>query len=348
MVEECVLGRMQGAGQHMRSVNHHGQSTLLGCGFISNEDTETFSWLFQSWLACMFGRAPNAIITDQDKAMQKAIENVFPNARHRWCLCHIMKKLSKKLKGCEQYESIKFFLQNAIYDSLTCDEFEESWNCTIDKLHSNDWLNGLYNERMCWVPVFVKDILWAGMSTTECGESISMENQNTLTPLAVRCKRKQSKVEQIFRKKKEKKKDFHVTKCDSIGTQGLHSDDPTNCRDGTIIGTQESVLLTDSHNVEQDSLVGSRDGQYPTMHFHNANQAFLWGFDQRGPIYGMENTLYETFYEGHPSQFWNGRYVTIPYFNASGFVRGFPVNATTQSYNVNQMEILHYKELIEL
>ena len=27
-------------------VNHHGQSTLLGCGLISNEDTITFIWLF--------------------------------------------------------------------------------------------------------------------------------------------------------------------------------------------------------------------------------------------------------------------------------------------------------------
>nr|GEU37985.1 protein FAR-RED impaired response 1-like [Tanacetum cinerariifolium] len=45
-------------------VNHHGQSILLGCGLISNEDTNTFTWLFQTWLACMSRRAPDAIITD--------------------------------------------------------------------------------------------------------------------------------------------------------------------------------------------------------------------------------------------------------------------------------------------
>lgn len=27
-------------------VNHHGQSILLGCGLISHEDIETFTWLF--------------------------------------------------------------------------------------------------------------------------------------------------------------------------------------------------------------------------------------------------------------------------------------------------------------
>ena len=29
-------------------VNHHGQSTLLGCGIISNKDTRTFVWLFRT------------------------------------------------------------------------------------------------------------------------------------------------------------------------------------------------------------------------------------------------------------------------------------------------------------
>ncbi|XP_071739892.1 protein FAR1-RELATED SEQUENCE 2-like [Rutidosis leptorrhynchoides] len=67
-------------------VNYHGKSILLSCGVISNEDVRTFTWLFQTWLSCMSGRAPNAIITDQDQAMKNAIEIVFPEARHMWCL----------------------------------------------------------------------------------------------------------------------------------------------------------------------------------------------------------------------------------------------------------------------
>ncbi|XP_022856495.1 protein FAR1-RELATED SEQUENCE 5-like [Olea europaea var. sylvestris] len=67
-------------------VNHHGQSTLLGCGLLSNENTDTFVWLFRTWLECMHSQAPNGIITDQDRAMQNAITIVFPNTKHRWCL----------------------------------------------------------------------------------------------------------------------------------------------------------------------------------------------------------------------------------------------------------------------
>ncbi|KAL7206428.1 hypothetical protein ACSBR2_019192 [Camellia fascicularis] len=76
------------------------------------------------WLNCILDHPPRAIIIDQCKAMQNATDIVFPNARHRCCLWHIMKKILEKLKGYFQYESMKLALQNAVYDTITKDEFE--------------------------------------------------------------------------------------------------------------------------------------------------------------------------------------------------------------------------------
>ncbi|XP_028120564.1 protein FAR1-RELATED SEQUENCE 6-like [Camellia sinensis] len=123
-------------------VNHHGQLILFGCGLLSNENTETFVWLFKEWLSCMSDAPPKTIITDQCRAMQNAIEIVFPQARHRWCLWHIMKKISEKLRGYSQYESIKVAFSNAVYDSFTIDEFEEYWEAMIENFNLNDnkWL----------------------------------------------------------------------------------------------------------------------------------------------------------------------------------------------------------------
>ncbi|XP_028123834.1 protein FAR1-RELATED SEQUENCE 5-like [Camellia sinensis] len=59
-------------------VNHHGQSILFGCGLLSYENTDTFVWLFKEWLNCMSATPPKAIITDQCRAMQNAIQIVFP------------------------------------------------------------------------------------------------------------------------------------------------------------------------------------------------------------------------------------------------------------------------------
>ncbi|GKA55025.1 FAR-RED impaired response 1-like protein [Tanacetum coccineum] len=133
-----------------RWVNHHGQSILLGCGLISNEDTKTFTWLFKSWLTCMLGRAPNAIITDQDQAMKNVIEVVFPDARHRWCLWHIMKKLPEKFSKHKKYKSIKYKLKKAVYvyDSLTSTEFEESRNI-MEKM-TNMVINSVRRSVAAW------------------------------------------------------------------------------------------------------------------------------------------------------------------------------------------------------
>ncbi|KAF5474356.1 hypothetical protein F2P56_006261 [Juglans regia] len=157
-------------------VNHHGQSILLGAGLLSNEDTETFMWLFRMWLDCMNGRAPKAMITDQDRAMKSAIAIVFPETCHRYCLWHIMRKLPEKLGSHAQFNAgLKTDLQTALYDSHTSGEFEESWGQVISKydLHGNKWLQSLYEERSFWVPAYLKSVFWAGMSTTQRSESMN-------------------------------------------------------------------------------------------------------------------------------------------------------------------------------
>ncbi|XP_028085338.1 protein FAR-RED IMPAIRED RESPONSE 1-like [Camellia sinensis] len=156
-------------------VNHHGHSILFGCGLLSNENTNTFVWLFKEWLSWVSDAPPKAIIIDQCRAMQNAIEIIFPQARHRWCLWHIMKEIPEKLQGHSQYESIKVALSNTVYDSFTKDEFEEYWEAMIENfnLNDNEWLGILYHERHRWIPAYIKDIFWAGMSTTQRSESMN-------------------------------------------------------------------------------------------------------------------------------------------------------------------------------
>ena len=128
---------------HFVGVNHHSQSILLGCELILHEDTETFMWLFHTWLSCMSSSPPLGIITDQDRVMKNAIEIVFPNTRHRCCLWHILKKVPEKLGKYAEYHTIRFSLHAVVYDSQTPIEFEEAWHDMLDKydLADNQWLN---------------------------------------------------------------------------------------------------------------------------------------------------------------------------------------------------------------
>jgi transposase-like protein len=112
-------------------VNHHGQLILFGATLISKENTKTFVRLFETWLKCINGRSPNAIITNQDMAMKSVINIIFPNARHRLCLWHILKKLSDKFGAHPEYHAIKSALQRCMYESQTCDEFDISWQSLL-------------------------------------------------------------------------------------------------------------------------------------------------------------------------------------------------------------------------
>ncbi|XP_022877014.1 protein FAR1-RELATED SEQUENCE 5-like [Olea europaea var. sylvestris] len=156
-------------------VNHHRQSTLLGCGLVSSEDTDTFIWLFRTWLQCIHYHAPHGIITDQDRAMQNAIQVVFSNTKHRWCLWHILKKLPEKLGYHVDKGSIFGAIHGLVYDLQSTGKFEVGWKTMIDtyELHDNDWLSGLYKNRGRWVPYFFKITFWAGMSTTQKSESMN-------------------------------------------------------------------------------------------------------------------------------------------------------------------------------
>jgi transposase-like protein len=58
--------------------------------------------------------------------MKSAIAKVFPNTRHRFCLWHVIRKLPKRFGAHAEYSDIKSALQTCLYDSQTCDEFEEN------------------------------------------------------------------------------------------------------------------------------------------------------------------------------------------------------------------------------
>ncbi|KDP33573.1 hypothetical protein JCGZ_07144 [Jatropha curcas] len=156
-------------------VNHHGQLILLGCGFLGHESVEYFVWMFRAWLKCMQGQPPQVIITDQCKRLQSAVAEVFPEARHCYCLLYIMQRVPERLGGLTGFEAIKRQLNKAVYNSLKIAEFETCWSDMIRRygLGDNKWLQTLYEERQRWVPVYLKDIFFAGMIPIQENEGLT-------------------------------------------------------------------------------------------------------------------------------------------------------------------------------
>ncbi|XP_057968158.1 protein FAR1-RELATED SEQUENCE 8-like [Malania oleifera] len=146
-------------------VNHHRRPVLLGCGLLADETVETYIWLFRAWLTCMSGRPPQTIITDQGKALQNAIAEVFPRAHHRLCLSLVIQSILENLGELQESEAFQRVLNRTVYDSIKVDEFEIAWEDMIQRfgIRGHEWLQTLYEDRERWAPVYLKDTSFAGM-----------------------------------------------------------------------------------------------------------------------------------------------------------------------------------------
>ncbi|XP_010033973.2 protein FAR1-RELATED SEQUENCE 6 [Eucalyptus grandis] len=153
-------------------VNHHGQPVLLGCGLLAGETFELYVWLLRAWLTCILGRPPQTIISDQCKALQAAIFDVFPRASHCIDLTKVMRRISERLEITYQYEAIKAAVYRAVCLSQRAEEFEAAWMDIIHEhgLEDHQWFQSLYEERNRWVPVYLKETFLAGMFTIQQNE----------------------------------------------------------------------------------------------------------------------------------------------------------------------------------
>jgi hypothetical protein len=159
-------------------VNHHMQSVLFGVAFIVNEKIESYEWLFQTFLSAMGGKATRLIITDEDTSMKSAIRFIFPDIVHRFCMWHIMEKMSENF-GFPTNKDKHFWadLNECVWGSETQEEFVMRWNVviTIHRLQGNELLANKYHIRKSWIPAYFMDIPLAGvLRTTSRSESSNL------------------------------------------------------------------------------------------------------------------------------------------------------------------------------
>ncbi|XP_056685580.1 protein FAR1-RELATED SEQUENCE 5-like [Spinacia oleracea] len=96
-------------------INNHWKNTMFACAFIGDETTESFVWVFETFLKAMGGKHPISIFTDQDAAIAAGIEQVFPSSRHRLCLWHLSKNANSRFALLKSDKNFK----NAFYKCLS-------------------------------------------------------------------------------------------------------------------------------------------------------------------------------------------------------------------------------------
>ncbi|XP_074342290.1 protein FAR1-RELATED SEQUENCE 5-like [Apium graveolens] len=188
----------------LTGVNQHRQSILFGCALLSNEQEETFSWLFTQWRNCMWNQPPGAIITDQDSAICNAIAKKNSQTYHRYCKWHLELHEYEHLRSlqCAHPTFMKDYNKWA-KQSKTIEESEESWINLRDKyeqvfkeqltetqknmIKSWKWVKNMYEKRRHWVKAYRKQTFFAGMKYSQRSESMNSYfdgHVNSNTPLS--------------------------------------------------------------------------------------------------------------------------------------------------------------------
>jgi hypothetical protein len=190
------------------SITGHANTCLFACAFMQDQTTSTFTWVFEQFLESVGGKHPKTIITDQDKAMRAAIDQVFPNTIHRNCFFHIKSKCyQKNLKVFAAKAGLPERFEDTVNFSLTENEFEMPWKEMITefKLENNKYFNKMWTNRQRSIPVYFKHDFFPFICSTGRSEGTNSRFKDNVGPTysIVSFLREYQRIVAVIRKKEE-------------------------------------------------------------------------------------------------------------------------------------------------
>ncbi|XP_074266754.1 protein FAR1-RELATED SEQUENCE 5-like [Silene latifolia] len=155
-------------------INNHWSNIMFGFAFISNEQDESFEWLFKAFNESMGEDVrPVTIFTGQDLAMTNAIKEVYPTSRHRLCQWHVQQNAVSHYGSLKHNRSFQTVFNKGLNGCYSEAEFEDTWRKMISYygLQDSDWFDRLYTLREKWCTAFNKGYFLAGILSSQRSES---------------------------------------------------------------------------------------------------------------------------------------------------------------------------------
>lgn len=158
-------------------VNNYGQSVCFAGALMNSETTESFTWLFSTFLQLVNHQAPEVLLTDNDSAISSAYNVTFKNTgtKHRLCQWHLVKNITTNLIS-KLNSNWKPFLS----DFYTClnetneTNFSLSWNSLKEKFsEAVPYLKTLEKCKEKWAICYNQNVFMGEMSSTQRGESMN-------------------------------------------------------------------------------------------------------------------------------------------------------------------------------
>lgn len=165
--------------------NHYRGAVIFGAALMYDETTESFKWLFETFLEAHKQKKPQTIFTDQDQAMAKALREVMPDTCHGLCTWHLMQNGIKHLGNLMKNDS--YFLRDfkaCMYKYVEEIEFEGAWSNLLStyNVQENSWLKSIYKIKEKWAACYMKKKFMLGIRSTQISESVNSSFKSFMSP----------------------------------------------------------------------------------------------------------------------------------------------------------------------
>ncbi|KAH6817891.1 hypothetical protein C2S51_001494 [Perilla frutescens var. frutescens] len=158
---------------YAQGINNHWKNVMFGCAFISDERIKSFLWLFEVFKKSMEGKCHISMFTDQNLAIGTAIEQIFPDTRHRLCLWHLYQNTISWFGNLKANKSFINEFKKCLSGCTNREEFEHCWSSMISTYHleDNSWFSRLYLLREKWCTGLNKDFFSSRILSSQRNES---------------------------------------------------------------------------------------------------------------------------------------------------------------------------------
>jgi hypothetical protein len=137
------------------SVDRNGDSFLVASALLTDEKYTSYKWLLEEFSSATGDDLrPIVVFTDEDQALSKAVNEVWPDTVHQLCWWHIVCNMQKNMgKTILNHQASAMLLRMPHHS----DRFEEEWQAFVSLLKTRNatpdqlkYVDALYEKRHKW------------------------------------------------------------------------------------------------------------------------------------------------------------------------------------------------------
>ena len=124
----------------------------IGLALLEDETTESYIWALHQLRLVLGGRVPNAFVTDKERGLAVALEDVFPSLAHLMCVWHMKQNIEGRITRLYVRDVAEKFVRGPwgqVLNARTTQMFFRKWSDLEEGGWSDELIQYLASE---WLP----------------------------------------------------------------------------------------------------------------------------------------------------------------------------------------------------